>query len=260
MDFDKVIYKMKKKWQKLWSIRDIEKQIMGPDWASVKKTQLYKCIYHLIATWVLVSFRKWMYFWNLDGKLYEEDFYWEMIKKLISENHLWQGVMIGEKVLALGLRDFSIPEKVFFAVPENGTTSLLYGSNKLITFDLKGRKSLFSLVKKYATKITLDGIQIMATAPEHAILESLMARPGVDINDTQILDRWLKKYHESLREEVFAQFLIHKYISAVNRLKYIAFDSGYDDLYKMMVRLIDIHGKGCHLSRDFLFWKHLKKI
>jgi len=49
----------------------------------------------------------------------------------------------------------------------------------------------------------------MVTAPEHALLEALTTRTGADVNDTAIIERWLRKNAPSLREEVFAEFIPH---------------------------------------------------
>ncbi len=98
----------------------------------------------------------------------------------------------------------------------------------------------------------VDDIPLWVTCPEHAILESLIVRDGNDISDTSMLLRWLKKNSHTLRMEVFSELVPNKYISAANRLKYLAHDNKYTELYTMMVKVIDLYGGGCHLSREFL--------
>ncbi len=223
---------------------------------TVKKGSVYKLIHRLVSTGVLVSIRKGMYLWNIGEKLDPEDFYWPVLKKVIAENYLGQGIIIGAKALAFGLRDYSLPETISVAVPKESAKLALLGDYQLVTQAVKiGKKSLYSLIKKYATRMEIEGVQFMVTAPEHALLEALTTRPGVDINDTALIERWLRKNASSLREEVFAEFIPHRYISATNRLKYLATDIEIKPLYEMMVRLIDKQGKGCHLSRDFLLGK-----
>ena len=194
-----------------------------------------------------------MYLWNMGEKLDPEDFYWPILKKVIAENYLGQGIITGVKALAFGLRDYSLPETISVAVPKDAAKLALLGEYRLVSQDVRtGKKSLYPLIKKYASRIEVGGVQVMVTAPEHAFLEALTTRTGIDINDTALIERWLKKNASSLREEVFAEFIPHKYISATNRLKYLAADVEIKPLYEMMVRLIDNQGKGCHLSRDFL--------
>jgi hypothetical protein len=98
-------------------------------------------------------------------------------------------------------------------------------------------------VKKSATRQKIEETDILISAPEHALLEAFTTRPGQDITDTGIALRWLKKNVSTLREEVFAEFIPHKYISATNRLKYFAADNGMSELHELMIRLIDRHGK-----------------
>lgn len=130
----------------------------------------------------------------------------------------------------------------------------------MVTQDIRTvKKSLYPLIKKHATWIPIENVDMLVTAPEHGLLEALTTRTGSDIADTSMIERWLKKNANSLRETVFAEFIPHRYISATNRLKYLAYDLRMTSLYEMMVRLIDNQGKGCHLSREFLLGKNSLK-
>ncbi len=260
MDFDKIVQRMKKKWQKLWSLADIE-GYGEADGGNVKKGTAYKLVHRLVSTGILVSIRKGMYLWNVGEKLDPEDFYWPILKKVIAENYLGQGIIIGSKALAFWLRDYSLPETLQVVVPKDAGKLALLGDYRLVAQVVRAwKKSLYPLVRKYSTRITIEWVQFMVTAPEHALLEALTTRIGVDVNDTAIIERWLRKNASSLREEVFAEFIPHRYISATNRLKYLASDIEITPLYEMMVRLIDNQGKGCHLSRAALSgYKPLKR-
>jgi len=103
------------------------------------------------------------------------------------------------------------------------------------------KSGLFGVIKKYAVKILVDDVALWVTCPEHALLESLMVRDGNDITDTSMILRWLKKNSHTLRMEVFAKLIPNKYISAANRLKYLAYDHKYSELYTLMVKVIDLH-------------------
>ena len=103
------------------------------------------------------------------------------------------------------------------------------------------KSGLYGIIRKYAVKILVDDVPLWVTCPEHALLESLMVRDGNDITDMSMILRWLKKNSHTLRMEVFAALIQNKYISATNRLKYLAYDNKYQDLYTMMVKVIDLH-------------------
>lgn len=256
MDFDKIVQKMRKKWQKLWSLSDIQ-EYGGLDGIDVKKGAAYKLIHRLVSTGVLVSIRKGMYLWNMAEKLDPEDYYWSIVKKIIAENYLGQGIITGEKALAFGLRDYSLPETLSLVVPKDARRLAILGNYMMVTNHIRTEKksSLYTLIKQHASRVAIEDTQLLVTAPEHALLEALTTRTGSDITETALIERWLKKNGNSLRESVFAEFIPHRYISATNRLKYLATDLGMTQLYEMMVRLIDNQGKWCHLSRDFLAGK-----
>lgn len=141
-------------------------------------------------------------------------------------------------------------------VPKNPKILAIQGDYQLVAVALlEEKRSLYNLVKEYSQRQKIENTELLVTAPEHALLEALTTRRGQDITDTGLILRWMKKNASSLREDVFAAFIPHRYISATNRLKYLAHDNGMTDLYEMMIRLIDRYGKGCHLSRDFLAGK-----
>ncbi len=252
IDFDKIVQKMRKKWQKLWTVSDLE--AVFSQWNTLTKNTLYKYIHRLLVGEVIVSIRKWLYLSKMNPPLDPEDFYWQIVKKILAENYLGQGIITGEKALAFDLKDYSLPEVLPVAVSRNPGKVTILWNYLLIAQVIRSdtRKTLYGLVKKYAIRVDMDDSSLLVTSPEHAILESLTVRFWNDITDTSVLERWLKKNHTRLREEVFADFIPHRYISGLNRLKYIASDLHIDSLYKMCVRLIDTVGKWCHLSRSFL--------
>ncbi len=174
-----------------------------------------------------------------------EDFYWPIVKKILAENHLGQGVITGSKALAVMLRDYSLPEVLCVVVPQYPGRTAILGDYIMIARTIRSekKKSLYHLIKIYATRITVENTSLLISCPEHAILESLTTRTGNDIRDTALIHRWLKKNSSNLREDIFAQFLPYKYISAINRLKYLASDLQMMELYHMMIRLIDTVGK-----------------
>jgi hypothetical protein len=147
-------------------------------------------------------------------------------------------------------------------VPKDARKLAILGQYMMVTNHIRSEKKkfLYPLIKQYATRVGIEDTQLLVTAPEHALLESLTTRTGADITDTALIERWLKKNGSSLRESVFAEFIPHRYISATNRLKYLAADIGMTQLYEMMIRLIDNQGKGCHLSRQFLSKKSPETI
>lgn len=258
MDLNKIVQKMRKRWLKLWSLTDLEKYLEGE--SQLRKNSNYKLAHRLVSNGVLISIRKGMYLWNLDTKLDPEDFYWPLVKKVIAENYLGQGILSGGKALALGLRDYSLMDVLQIIVPKNPKILSVQGDYQLVAIALvEWKRSLYSLVKQYAVRQKIEETEFLVTSPEHALLEALTTRHGQDITDTGLVLRWLKKNASTLREEVFAAFIPHRYISATNRLKYLADDNGLNDIYEMMIRLIDKYGKGCHLSREFLLGKNSLK-
>ncbi len=259
MKFEKIVQKMKRKWRNLWSVRDIEKFIVTPT-SHHHNNALYKTIHLLVTSGVLVSIRKWLYLSGTSETsepLDTQDFYWDIVRKVLAENYASQGIIVGQKALALTLKDYSLPEVLSVCVPRKPKKITLIEWYMMNTISPQSEKlSLYGTLKKYATKMIIDDISLWVTCPEHALLETLTIRNGSNTYDTHVILRWLKKNSHTLRMEVFAALVPQKYISATNRLKYLAYDNKYMELYMMMIKVIDLHWGGCHLSREFLErWK-----
>ena len=158
MDFDKIVQRMKKKWQKLWSLADIEGSHES-NRSDVKKGAAYKLVHRLVSTGVLVSIRKGMYLWNMGEKLDPEDFYWPILKKVIAENYLGQGIITGSKALAFSLRDYSLPETMQIVTQKDAAKLALLGDYRLVSQVVRGeKKSLYPLIKKYSTRLTIEWV------------------------------------------------------------------------------------------------------
>lgn len=254
MEFDKIVQKMRKKWQKLLTIREIahyfsEWRMNNDEWRIP-----YKLIHRLTSAGILTSIRKGMYLWNQGEKLNPEDFYWPIVKKVIAENYMGQGIITGEKALWIALRDYSLPETLQIIVPQDKAKIAILGNYIMMaqTVSKDKKTSLYPILKKHSTRTNIEWVEFLISSPEHAILEALTIRSWSDREDTSTIERYLRKNASQLREAVFAEVVPYRYISAVNRLKYLSYDLEELELYKMMIRLIDREGKGCHLSREFL--------
>jgi len=98
-----------------------------------------------------------MYLWNMGEKLDPEDFYWPILKKVIAENYLGQGIITGSKALAFSLRDYSLPETMQIVTQKDAAKLALLGDYRLVSQVVRGeKKSLYPLIKKYSTRLTIE--------------------------------------------------------------------------------------------------------
>ena len=143
-----------------------------------------------------------MYLWNVDTKLDPEDFIGAG-QESHRRNYLGQGFSQVPK------RSPCEYETILSWIASRSSSQRIpnlsiQGDYRLVSIAHRGKRSLYSLIKQYANRQSIDGTEFLVTAPEHALPESLTTRPGQDITDTSIVLRWLKKNAASLREDVFA--------------------------------------------------------
>lgn len=82
------------------------------------------------------------------------------------------------------------------------------------------------------------------------LLEALTHKNGVPDIDMYVVKRYLKRHHSRLSAQNLHKLVELRYISAINRLREISRDSGYEDLYATCVDVIKKSGKGCFLTMN----------
>jgi hypothetical protein len=60
--------------------------------------------------------------------------------------------------------------------------------------------------------------------------------------------RFLKNFHKDLKRDSLGDLVKYRYIRAINRLRVIARDNGYEDLYKKTLDIIRDEGGGCYVN------------
>jgi hypothetical protein len=91
----------------------------------------------------LVSIRKGLY---LSGQergskpLDPQDFYWNIVRKTLADSYASQGVIVGQKALALLLKDFSLPESLLVCVPKTPKKMTILDGYMMTTLCPKSEK------------------------------------------------------------------------------------------------------------------------
>lgn len=112
--------------------------------------------------------------------------------------------------------------------------------------------SIQSFIVKKTVGITDRGVdnsvELRILDLEAALLDTLLLHNRREGIDRYLLDRFLAKFNRILRRDELGKLVELRYISAVNRLREIARDSGYEELYRACVSVIRDEGAGCFLT------------
>lgn len=117
----------------------------------------------------------------------------------------------------------------------------------LVSGPKTGKKNLWRTLSDNATEIEIpEKIQICGR--ELALLESLsLRRHDAGIEEANIA-RFLRSFATTLDRDILGDLTRLRYIRPLNRLRVLARDLGYTDLYAMTLEIIRDEGGGCYLN------------
>lgn len=151
------------------------------------------------------------------------------------------------------MKDYSAPKKLLISGQEKTKNLQISDTYSLsirpITSGKKtGNKNIYTLLSKYTDSLEIDGQKLRIACPELALLDTLLLRDTDNGIDQYLVEKFLKRSSKILRREVLGKLVSLKYITAINRLRSIAKDTGNTPIYEMCIDIIKQEGGGCFVS------------
>ncbi len=181
-----------------------------------------------------------------------DDLYWQIIV-LLARLHAPSGAVIGgEKALEIRMKNYSIPNLLILYTRSTQARITLVDGRKihfrtLQSGEKSGRKNLFTRLIDAGEPLDNSPLLILPTK-ELALLEFLSLREHeVGIQESTLL-AFLDREHTRMDGDVLNFWVQYRYIRAMNRLRVVARDQGYDALYQKTLRAIKEQGGGCFLD------------
>ena len=116
----------------------------------------------------------------------------------------------------------------------------------LLSGEKTQKKNLYSRLLREST--AHERLMVVVSNKELALLEALSLREHeIGIPESTVL-RFLEREHAELDGAILSDLVRYRYIRAMNRLRVIARDQGYDDLYQKTLQAIKWEGGGCFVS------------
>ena len=112
----------------------------------------------------------------------------------------------------------------------------------------ESHRSIYTPCRKLTRRVEIEGLPFRTADTELALLDSLLVHTGREEIDRPLIVKFLKKHAKYLRRDVIGQLVSMRYITAVNRLREIAYDTGDEKLYRLCVDVIRVEGAGCFVT------------
>ncbi len=267
LTFNKIVNKLWKMSGKIILLSDIE-EIIDPENARWKegKREVYKTIYRLKAAWVIRPLRNGIFYinpietQNLGSKnLPPKDSeiiginYWNIVHAYIRKEVHGEAIIAGGKWLELHLMDLSIPNHlIVYTKDVQKNITITDGIQLYFRTIEKWEKSgsIFTALKsKFSLKVDIsEKISLRILTHEAAILDALLIHRGAKAIDEYLIKKFLNRYHRDLDRDVLGKLVKIRYISSVNRLREIAKNLEYNDLYEKCLSVIKNEWAGCFLT------------
>lgn len=241
---DIFVKKVVEKWQKLFTKEEI---ITLWTRSGGSKSRVSYAVSLLLGRKILTRIARDIYI-GADESI--ESLYWEIIRSLIGIHSPSGAIVWWEKALELHMMNYSLPDTIILYTRATSTRITLSDGRgvhfrTLASGKKTKMKNLYPILAKYASH--LDSIWLLVPKKEVALLESLSLREhDSGVAEANVM-RFLTKNHSLLESDIFIEILKYRYIRAVNRLREIAKNEGYDDLYRAMIDTIRREGGGCFI-------------
>jgi len=233
-DFNKIVNKMLKKWQK-------------SEYAGI----VNKTISRLKANGYIISLKSWVYIVpdSTDSGLNSVDllekYYLKLLKKYIT-NLVWSHYYIsGVKSLEFHMKDNSIPQRIYIITKNINKKVCVWDYEiyfKTLSWKHYGKKyNLYTMFSAYSSKIHLDGVELKTSCLELSLLEAALVADSEQWIDISLLIKAIKKYSSVMNHEIFHEIGKYKYNMSFNRLKEIS-KTIDRDLYQVFLDVIKKNG------------------
>lgn len=207
----------------------------------------------LLGRKIVENLARWLYIvWKSDLKAEIDQRYWDIVEKLITLHTPSGWIIWWEKALEIHLQNYSIPD-ILIVYTRDTQLRITLKNGREIHFRtlVSGEKTLWMNLYRILydqSEIFTQHKKLTILWYEPALLDALsLRRHDTGIEESNIL-RFLKSFHTKLSREKLWILVRYRYIRALNRLRKLTKDNGYNELYQKTLDIIRDEGGGCYLN------------
>ncbi len=258
MELHKIVKKLEKKMWKIITIEDIG-DILDPGQKGVVRedARIHQTVYALKGQGTIISIRNGLYYVAdglcETGEQVVEKYYWDIVKYLLLKEAGKEWMIGGEKSLELAMMDYSLPESLIIYTKDINKKVVLSPKHEILfrtmaTGEKHGRTNAFTILKKQSQNILLKKENFTTLGLEASLLDTLTIHDHEEGIGEALVLKFLKRYEGKLERGNFGILVAIRYIRAMNRLREIAKNHGYERLYEISLDVIKKEGGGCFVS------------
>lgn len=258
MEIHKIVKKLEKKMWKIITLADIGDILdPGQKWVIREDARIHQTVYTLKGMGTILPIRNWLYFVAdgvcMTGEEVVETHYWEIVKYLLSKEVGKDYLIGGEKSLELAMMDYSLPESLIVYTKDTNKKVVLSPRHEIlfrtmVTGEKHGRTNAYTILKKQSINTSIHEDGFITLGLEAALLDTLTIHDHDEGIAEALVLKFLKRYEAKLERGNFGILVAIRYIRAMNRLREISKNHGYDRIYDIALDVIKKEGGGCFVS------------
>ncbi len=243
---------VKKIWDKLWEI--LTKKEIIDLWirSGGSQSRVTYAMSILLGRNLIVKIANWVYMIKKNQDVDIWLMYWSVIEKLIDTYSPSWWVIWWEKAIEFHLQNFSIPDILIIYTRDTAIRVRIIDGREvhfrtLVSWAKTNKKNLWRIIIDNATWIEIPQ-KMQICGKELALLEALsLRRHDIGIEEANIV-RFLRSYHSTISRSILGMLAKYRYIRPINRLRIIARDLWYQELYNKTLEVIRDEWGGCYLN------------
>jgi len=227
--------------------------VMTPGWRS----QAYKLVLRLKANNIVFPLKNWLYYisaWEAVNTVDIIDkYYWKIVRRIISsENTLSEYFISWIAPVLLGLKMLDAPEELVLYT-KNTKSIIKLSSKHTIKFTTVSAwkwlayTNAFTKLKSYTSRKEIEWESFILPNIELALMEFLSHGP-LSAENSVYVKKFLQKFGWQVDRNILGSLVNIRYISAINRLRELAKNENFSELYDMSLEIIQKEGRWCFLT------------
>jgi hypothetical protein len=180
-----------------------------------------------------------------------DDDYWDILDLLIREHAPSGAIIAHEKSLELHMRNFEIPDTVVLYTRDVSKRIEIgpyqFHFRTLQSGEKSKGKNMFRIFEKSSVAIRVWNHTFHTLWIDASMLDVASIKKHQTWISEDILLRFIKKYEKSYSRILLGELVSYRYIRAINRIRTIAKEHGFETLYRMTLDIIKKEGGGCYL-------------
>ncbi len=180
-----------------------------------------------------------------------ESQYWTVLFALIREHAPSGAIIAHEKSIELHMKNYEVPDVIVLYTRDIAKRVKIgdfeFHFRTLQSGEKSQWKNMYRILSEHASEINIESMIFHTLSIDASLLDvASLKRHDTWIAESIVL-RFIRKYEKSFSRENLWKLVEYRYIRAINRIRSISKEQGYQRLYEITLDIIKKEGGWCYI-------------